>query len=165
MTSAYYSKTCVKQPLSKRPKIGFQDQLWLNGGQKYCRMLQGEHPAIGSILQYFRHSLSYRLSLISLFCLFLSGRFTQVLLSVYCTYLNALLISSITKANCSIMNSEPPDQTAPKVHDKSMGSYCLQYRLPRRDQMTILNQGCCFQVLYVLSISEGSEFVSSFFQF
>ena len=22
-----YSKTCVKQPLSKRPKIGFQDQL------------------------------------------------------------------------------------------------------------------------------------------
>ena len=28
------SKTCVKQPLSKRPKIGFQDQLLLNAGQK-----------------------------------------------------------------------------------------------------------------------------------
>ena len=41
-----YSKTCVKQPLSKRPKIGFQDQLSLNAGQKYCRMLQGEHSAI-----------------------------------------------------------------------------------------------------------------------
>ena len=27
-------------------KIGFQDQLWLNAGQKYCRMLQGEHSAI-----------------------------------------------------------------------------------------------------------------------
>ena len=41
-----YSKTCVKGPLSKRPKIGFQDQLSLNTGQKYCRMFQGEHSAI-----------------------------------------------------------------------------------------------------------------------
>ena len=62
-------KTCVRQPLSKRPKIGFQDQLWLNAGQR-------------SILQYFWHSLSYHLSLRSLFCLFLSGCFTQVLLYV-----------------------------------------------------------------------------------
>ena len=43
-----YSKTCVKQPLAKRPKIGFQAQLWLNAGKKYCRMLQGEHSAIFS---------------------------------------------------------------------------------------------------------------------
>ena len=41
-----YSKTCVKRPLSKRQKIGFQDQLLLNEGRKYCRMLQGEHSAI-----------------------------------------------------------------------------------------------------------------------
>ena len=41
-----YSKTCVKLPLSKRLKIGFQDQLSLNAGQMYCRMLQGEHSAI-----------------------------------------------------------------------------------------------------------------------
>ena len=41
-----YSETCVKRPLSKRPEIGFQDQLSLNTGQKYCRMLQGEHSAI-----------------------------------------------------------------------------------------------------------------------
>ena len=34
----------------------------------------------GSILQYFRPSLSYHLSLRPLFCLFLSGHFTQVLL-------------------------------------------------------------------------------------
>ena len=34
-----YSKTCVKQSLSKRLKIGFWDQLSLNAGQKYCRML------------------------------------------------------------------------------------------------------------------------------
>ena len=26
--------------------MGFQDQLSLNAGQKYCRMLQGEHSAI-----------------------------------------------------------------------------------------------------------------------
>ena len=41
-----YSKTCVKRPLSKRPKFGFQDQLLLNVGQKYCRMLQGDHSEI-----------------------------------------------------------------------------------------------------------------------
>ena len=33
-------------PLSKGQKIGFLDQLSLNVGQKYCRMLQGEHSAI-----------------------------------------------------------------------------------------------------------------------
>ena len=38
-----YSKTCVKRPLSKIPKIGFQDQLSLNADQKYCRMLQRLH--------------------------------------------------------------------------------------------------------------------------
>ena len=69
--SGKYSKTCVKQPLWKRPKIGFREQSSLNAGQKYCRML---------ILQYFWPSLSYHLSLISMFCLFLSGGFTQVLL-------------------------------------------------------------------------------------
>ena len=61
----------VKNGQSKKEKKGFQDQLSLNAGQKYC-----------SILQYFRPSLSYYLSLRSLFCLFLSGRFTQVLLYI-----------------------------------------------------------------------------------
>ena len=60
-------------------------------------MLQGEHSAIlstfiklmqvksiaecskGSILQFFRPSLSYHLSLRYLFCLFFCGHFTQVL--------------------------------------------------------------------------------------
>ena len=41
-----YSKTCLKQPLKKKTKLGFQDRLSLNAGQKYCRMLQGEHSAI-----------------------------------------------------------------------------------------------------------------------
>ena len=39
-------KAVYKQPLSKRPNIGFQDQLSLNAGQKYCRMLQEEHSAV-----------------------------------------------------------------------------------------------------------------------
>ena len=52
-----YSKTCLKQPLKKKTKIGFQDRLSLNAGQKYYRMLQE------SILQYFRPSLSCHLSL------------------------------------------------------------------------------------------------------
>ena len=30
----------------KTTKISFQDHLSLNAGQKYCRMLQGEHSAI-----------------------------------------------------------------------------------------------------------------------
>ena len=41
-----YSKTRLRRPLKKKTKIGFQDQLLLNTGQKYCRMLQGEHSAI-----------------------------------------------------------------------------------------------------------------------
>ena len=37
---------CTVKPVlighsKRRPKIGFQDQLSLNAGQKYCRMLQG----------------------------------------------------------------------------------------------------------------------------
>ena len=47
-----------------------------------------EHFAIlltlGSILQYFQPSLRYHLSLRPLFCLFLSGCFTQVFISFFC---------------------------------------------------------------------------------
>ena len=53
------SKTCVKRPHSRRPKNGFQDQLSLNAGQTYCR-----------ILQFFWSSLSYHLSSRYLFCHF-----------------------------------------------------------------------------------------------
>ena len=41
-----YSKTCLKRPLKKKTKIGFQDRFSLNAGQKYCRTLQVEHSAI-----------------------------------------------------------------------------------------------------------------------
>ena len=69
-----HCKTCLKWPLSKRPTIGFQDQLSLNAGQKYCRMLQGEHSAI--LLTFIRLAFVIKI----LFCLVLSGGLRQVLL-------------------------------------------------------------------------------------
>ena len=50
----WYSKTCVRQPLSKRPKVGFQDQLSLKVGRKYCRIFQGQHSAI--LLTFIRQT-------------------------------------------------------------------------------------------------------------
>ena len=61
----------------KKTKNGFQDKLSLNAGQKYCRMLQGEHSAI--LLTLIKLALSLR----SLFRLFLSGNFTQALLYLH----------------------------------------------------------------------------------
>ena len=59
-------KTCVKRPLSKRTKIGFQDQISLNAGQKYCRIL----------LTFMKLPFVIKIFVLSIF----SGRFTQVLL-------------------------------------------------------------------------------------
>ena len=59
-----YSKTCLKRPLKKNTKIGFQYRYSLDAGQRYCRMLQGEHSA------YFRPPISYHLSLGPLFLSF-----------------------------------------------------------------------------------------------
>ena len=59
MVSTYYSKTCVKQPLSKRPKIGY-------------RLMQVKSIAEfskESILQYFRPSLLKLPFVIKLFVL------------------------------------------------------------------------------------------------
>ena len=66
-------RTTVKS-VSKRLKIGFQDQLSLDASQKYCRMLQGEHSAILST--FIKQPIIIKIFLSS----FLSGRFTQVLL-------------------------------------------------------------------------------------
>ena len=71
------------------PKIGFQDLLSLNAGQKYCRMLQE------SILQYFLPALSYHLSLRPLFCLFF--RF-------YCSY--AIVVHLYRTRHLSAIGSE-----------------------------------------------------------
>ena len=89
-----YSKICLNQSLSKRPKVGFQDQLSLNAGQRYCRMFQGKHSAILST------SLSYHLSLRSLFCLLKSDRLRQVLL-----YHEIAVVKHCPDQFCSGINS------------------------------------------------------------
>ena len=71
-----YSKTCVKQLLSKDRKLVFKTSYHLMQAESIAECSKG------SILQYFQPSLSSHLSLRSLFCLFLSGHFTQVLLYV-----------------------------------------------------------------------------------
>ena len=75
-----YCKICVKQPLSKRPKIGFQDRIslnagqtcfrmlqrvWLNAGQNYCRMLQREHSAI--LLTFIKLLFVIKIIVLSIF--------------------------------------------------------------------------------------------------
>ena len=60
-----YSKACVKRPLSKRPKISFQDKLLLNAGQKYCRMLQGEHSVI--LLTFIKLPFVIKIFVLSIF--------------------------------------------------------------------------------------------------
>ena len=83
ITGTPFNERTVKHVLnghSQKDKNGFQDKLSLNAGQKYCRMLQ-----------YLRPSFSDHLSLKPLFCLFLSGRFKQVLL--YANPSNQLLMS------------------------------------------------------------------------
>ena len=60
-----YSKTCVKRPISKGLKIGFQDQLSLNAGIKYCRMLQGEHSAI--LLTFIKLPFVIKIFVLSIF--------------------------------------------------------------------------------------------------
>ena len=75
-----YSKTCVKWPLSKRPKIHLHDQLSLNAGQSIAE------SSNRSILQYFGPSLSYHMAfktfVLSFFewLFYTSGNFTQLLL-------------------------------------------------------------------------------------
>ena len=62
-----YSKACVKRPLSKDEKMVFKTNYHLMQVKSIVQCSKG------SILQYFRPSLSYHLSLRSMFCLFLSG--------------------------------------------------------------------------------------------
>ena len=83
ITNSFNSKTCVKWSLSKDLKLVFKTN--------YCLMqVKSIAECSLAILQYFRPSLCYHLSLRSLFCLFLSGRFTQVLLYIiFNNYLDA----------------------------------------------------------------------------
>ena len=65
VAKSVYSKTCVKQPLSKRLKIGFQYHLSLNAGQKYCRMLPLEHSAI--LLAFIKLPFVIKIFVLSMF--------------------------------------------------------------------------------------------------
>ena len=66
-------KTWVKRQLSKTPKIRFKTNYRLMQVKSIAKCSKG------SIQQYFQPSLSYHLSLKSLFCLFLSGCTVQYL--------------------------------------------------------------------------------------
>ena len=57
-----------------------------------------------SILQYVQPSLSYQLSLRSLICLFLSGRFTQVLL--YVCISSRTFISHVSEEGCDSIKGQ-----------------------------------------------------------
>ena len=59
------SKTCVKRPLSRRQKIGFQDQLSRNAGQKCCRKLPLEHSAM--LLTFIKLPVVFKIFVLSLF--------------------------------------------------------------------------------------------------
>ena len=72
-----YSKTCLKRPLKKKTKIGFQDQLSLNAGQEYGRMLQREHSAILSTF------IKLPFAIKTVICLFLCGCSRRF----YCTFI------------------------------------------------------------------------------
>ena len=73
-----YSKICVKWPLSKRREIGFQDQLSLNAGQKYCR------SAI--LLTFIMLAFDIKIFVLSIFELPFYTGFTVFHISVtYCT--------------------------------------------------------------------------------
>ena len=67
--------------LNSHSKNGFQDGSLLNAGQKYCRM---EHSAI--LLTFIK----LRVVIKTLFCLFVSDRFTQVLL-----YIQVIILVSV----------------------------------------------------------------------
>ena len=101
-----YSKTCLKRPIKKETKFGFQHRLLLNAGQKNCRML-------GSILQYFRPSLSYSLSLGSLLWLLLRGHSRQVLL--YTTWFHLDMSILNCERVTSDHNSCAPSKEATKT--------------------------------------------------
>ena len=78
-----YSKTCLKQLLSKRPKIEFQGPLSLNAGQKHCRMLQGEHSTI--LLTFIKLPFVIKMFVLSIFeWLFKTGFTVYAFTSLFC---------------------------------------------------------------------------------
>ena len=77
-----YNKTCLKWPLKKKTKIGFKNRLLLNAGQKYCRMLQGEHSAILST--FIKLQFVIKTFVLSTFEWPLKTGFTVLCMAEYC---------------------------------------------------------------------------------
>ena len=72
---------CTVKPVlsshsKRRPKIGFQDQLSLYAGRKYCRMLLGEHFAINSTFIKLPFAIKMSTFILSIFEWLLKTGFT-----------------------------------------------------------------------------------------
>ena len=90
-----YSKTCLKDRSQKAKKMVFKTNYRLMQVKSIAECSKG------SILQYFRPSLSYHLSLRSSLCLFLSGHLRQVLLFIIYYELHVLVIVLYRQWECS----------------------------------------------------------------
>ena len=74
MVQLIYNCDLSKTAILKKTKIGFQDQLSLNAGQKYYRMLQGEHSAI--LLTFIKLPFVFKIFVLSIFEWLLKTGFT-----------------------------------------------------------------------------------------
>ena len=120
------NRNTIKPVLSghwkRRPKLVFRTNYGLMQVKSIAECSKG------SILQYFRPSLSYHLSLIPLFCLFLSGRLRQVLLYII------------------IWKSKPV--TPQNVNDPS-NLYHISYWMEDANSLERINYFLCFCSLHV----------------
>ena len=65
MHNYIYRNTYVIRPLSKDTKLGFHDQLSLNAGQKYCRMIKEEQSAI--LLAFIKLPFANKIFVLSIY--------------------------------------------------------------------------------------------------
>ena len=72
--STTVQQTFLNDHSKRRPIIGFQDQLLLNEGQKYCRMLPLEHSAI--LLTFIKQPFVIKIFVLSILELPLKTGFT-----------------------------------------------------------------------------------------
>ena len=82
----YTVKPVLSGHSKKNTKIGFEYQLSLNAGQKYCRMLQGEHSAI--LLTCIKLSFSITTLVLSFFKWRPKTDFTVISVRSFSTYLS-----------------------------------------------------------------------------
>ena len=104
-----YSKTCLMRPLRKKIKNDFQDWLSLNAGQKYCRMLQGEHSA--KILTFIKVPFVIKIFVFSIFEWPLKAGFTVFSSSLSCFPMKTPWDES-SKTIIKLWSSEDSSQSA-----------------------------------------------------